>query len=812
VKHAAWIGLALGFSVATASAQAREASVADDARSSLSGADNAASPQAVADSERRHDERNDIRLGDLPVARRDDVATSAAQILPGVALTGAGVRLRGGDPAGVATFLDGFRLHRLRAPRSMVDRIDVLSSGYGVTLADLSEGAIFLSSDARPALRMRAEGFRESQDAPPNPEALEYGHDYQWPKHRQLDVLSGAATAPLLRDRLVITAAFNHSGETKEGTRDPDGVLPATPDPTATTTTFTLAASARPNRQHRIDGLAMVERAHADDGDRLGVLSEAQPSRLATDVMGGLRWTGQLSRIVTMRVQASTEHHEGSKEPGFCRANPDLCDTRSPVVNLYPVYILSRNGLERRRDRADSSEIGGSLEVQLGGEGPVQHRLSVSSRLQFDDSNAETAIPGNQIDVYQGVSVPVSRTTARFDDGLTQAESIWTASPISARRSLSVLEDQISVAQRLWLRPGVGLVTSQIEGASGVVVVADSAAVGSLSAGWDVDGQGRTWLRASANRRVDPSSDGAAARSYSLPLRQTCAWNPVTQAFDATCTRSGGTSLQTVGLPCGPSGVADDGSPCVSPPSMPGSWEYTAGLRQRLAETSWIDVDGVYRRTSGLTLLAETNRIWNGPTATAGYRNGRSEALRDLSASDQLFRRYLGATVSVGGRLGDLRGLAAYTYSHQDVGAALLPTAAASAAFYQRNDPDERRHGLRLLASYHVRDIVAFGVLYTKDSGRQGSAVYRPPNDPSFTSFEGQRGVNPGPNINDPSDNRIEREPSIERLNLQIRMRLGRWLPFGADAYADVINLLDKKDTPVDFGGRWTRLGAELRY
>jgi hypothetical protein len=353
-------------------------------------------------------------------------------------------------------------------------------------------------------------------------------------------------------------------------------------------------------------------------------------------------------------------------------------------------------------------------------------------------------------------------------------------------------------------------VTSTIEGAGGVVVVADSAMVGSFGAGWDIDGGGRTWLRASANRRVDPTSDGAADRSYNVPLRLTCLWNPARQSFDgANCTRSGGTALQTVGLPCGPSGVADDGSRCVAPPGMPGSWEFTAGVRQRLSRTSWLDLDGVYRRTSGLTMLAETNRIWNGRAATAGFRNGRTEVLRDLSASDRRFRRYAGATISLGGRVGDLRGLLAYTYSHQDEGVAQLPAAATGTAFYQRSDPDERRHGVRLVATYEVLDTVALGLLYAKDSGRS-----RVPNAFQSTnaSFEGPRGINPGRDINDPADNSVEREPSIQRLNLQVRLRLGQWLPFGADVYADVINALDAKDTPVDFGGRWTRLGAELRY
>jgi hypothetical protein len=786
----------------------REERAADRTRSSLASTDNAAAPQAVGDAERRHDERNEIRLGELPVAHRDDVATSAAQILPGVALTESGVRLRGGAAAGVATFLDGFRLYRLRAPRAIVDRSDVLSSGYGVSLADLSDGAIFLSTDARPGVRVRAEAFRESQDAPPNPEAIEYGNTYELPRHRQLEVLSGAATVPLLRDRLIITAAVNRSSENRQGSIDYTGGR--SPDRASSTTTFALAGSARPNPQHRIDGLVMVSRTGAENGDPAGVQLEAQPTREATDVMGGLRWTGHLIPILTVRLQASTEFHQGTLEPKFCRDHIELCDTASPVVVSYPIYRVGANGLERNNAWVSKSEFGGALELQLGGAGPLQHRVSVSSRLQFDKSNDEIATPGNRIDVYDVVPVPASRITTLNPDGTTATESVWTASPIRAQRTMSVVEDQISVGQRLWLRPGVGLLTSSIEGTGGVVLVSDSALVGSLSAGWDVDGRGRTWLRASANHRADPMADGIAARSYNLPLRKTCLWNPSTQSFDDTiCTRSGGTALSTVGLPCGPSGVTDDGSPCRSPPGMPGSWEYTAGLRQSLSRASWIDLDGVYRRTTGLTWLSETNRIWNGPKATAGYRNGRAEILQDLSASEQLFRRYVGATVSVGGRVGDLRGVAAYTYSHQDEGVAQLPTAATGTVFYQRADPDERRHQVRLLATYQLLDAVALGLLYTKESGRPSLPN---PRQSTNASFEGPRGINPGAYVNDPDDNHIDHEPSIQRLNLQIRARLGQWLPFGADVYADVLNALDAKDTPVDFGGRWTRIGAELRY
>jgi hypothetical protein len=819
VKRAGSLGIAISLLLA-ASARAqertqrkvREERAADRTRSSLSGTDNAASPNAVADAERRHDERNDVRLGDLPVAYREDVAKSAAQILPGVAVTGSGVRLRGGSPATAAIFLDGFRLYRLRAPRTIVDRSDVLTAGYGVSFADLTGGAVFLRTDSRPGVRARIEVFRESQDGPQHPEQIEYTNNYVESMHRQRDVLSGGAAAPLLHDRLLVTLAVDHSRDAGDGLRDREGILPTPPGPKATSTTLALGLSGRVNPRHHIDGLAMVTWSGADDGDGLGVMPEAQPSRESAGFMGGLRWIGRLTPTLTGQLQASTEFHKSTLEPRFCRDHLDACDSAWPIANYFPRYILTQNGLERGRDWVSTSELGGSLEVQLGGAGATTHRLSVSSRLQFEKSSAETAIPGNRIDIFNGTGVPVSQITAIDADGSMYADSLFTGARINTRRTLTAVEDQISVAQRLWLRPGLGLVTSTIQGAGDLVLVADAALVGSLSAGWDVDGDGRLWLRASANHRVDPTSDGAAGRLPNVPLRRTCLWNPVMQSYEGNCTRSGGPATQTVGLPCGATGVTEDGSPCRRPPSMPGTWEYTAGVRQRLGATTWVDLDGVYRRTRGLVMVDETNRIWNGSTATSGYRNGRTEIVRDLSGSEDLFRRYVGATLSVGGHLGDLRGLAAYTYSHQDVGRALLHEGASGTAFIERADPDERRHALRLVASYTVLDTVGVGVVYTRESGRQRTSGYVPANDPIYTSYEGQRGVNPGADLNDPGDNRVDREPSIQRLNLQVRLRLGQWLPFGADVYADVLNALDAKDTPVDFGGHWTRLGVEARY
>lgn len=339
----------------------------------------------------------------------------------------------------------------------------------------------------------------------------------------------------------------------------------------------------------------------------------------------------------------------------------------------------------------------------------------------------------------------------------------------------------------------------------------------SLSAGWDVLGSGQTWLRASSSRRGDPHAEGVAAAQTDPLVTQSCQWNVVSASFNSECQASGGPGRATVGLPCGPSGYDDQGARCVVAPKMPQVLEHTLGVRQALGQRSWFDVDGVYRRTGGLPVQGETNMVWNTPsravTRGGGFRNGRAEAITDLSSSDDAWREYVGLTLSLGGQLGALNGLLAYTYSQQQM-VGLLPTGAVVSHF-EYPDADEHRHSWRLLATYNLFDIGSVGVVYAYDSGRPFSRYFRPTAGAGYDDLRARVGTNPGVDINNPADDfALSRLPSTQSLHLQARLRVGRWLPFGLDLFVDHMNALteDSRYGRAQVDGRWTRLGIEFRY
>jgi hypothetical protein len=790
-------------------AHAGDQATAGSALVQLSSTDNAAVPQAVP----AGGGENEIHLGDLPLSNRSDVVLAAVESLPGNALNGAGVRLRGGGTSDVAIFVDGFRLYHLRPPLALVQRVDVLAAGYGVSLGDLSDGAIFTTSPPMTATaQARIELFRQTRDFAPNTDFVDdRSYAAAFVQHSQTSVLSAAASAPLLNNRLFVTASIGRTTAAADGNNDPDHFLSSAPAGTKSDTTGALALTSRPSARHQINGLALLSVTASANGDVFGVAKEAQPSREARGWLAGLRWTASLTDRLILKLQASSEAHHSSTEPRFCRDQPDRCDAVSPMINTIPTYVVFDNGLDRAREDDSRMDFAASLDLRLGGASRLQQHLRGLARLQSDEFASGRATPSGRIFTYAGTNgggpIPGALTTTDVGAG-SDATALWTSSSSRSLRFVAAVEDEIDLWRRLWIRPGIGLVSARISGAQDFVVVSDVAPIASLSVGWNVNGQGRTWLRGAANRRVDPTADGASPLASSTRGTLTCEWKPVTMSYDTSCVRQGGPSGQTVGLPCGPSGIDDRGVRCVSPPGMPRTWEFTAGARQALGRTTWIDLDGVYRKTTGLSRFEETNQISVGSESAvgSGFRNGRPETIADLSASENLFRRYVGATVSLGGRVRSLNGLMAYTYSRQTVGLAADGRTLGGASFYETPDLEDNRHGLRFAGRYNVGDIGSLGLVYVHDSGPPIVA------QPGATSSDvrGLSGTNPGGDINDPAADRLRRGPPVDRLNLQVRFHLGRWLPFPADLYADVINVLDDHIAFTD--GRWTRLGAELRY
>ena len=72
-----------------------------------------------------------------------------------------------------------------------------------------------------------------------------------------------------------------------------------------------------------------------------------------------------------------------------------------------------------------------------------------------------------------------------------------------------------------------------------------------------------------------------------------------------------------------------------------------------------------------------------------------------------------------------------------------------------------------------------------------------------YENYRARRGVNPGNNVNDPSDDRELRLPDRQELNLQARLSLLPLIGQQLDFYVDALNILDLR-TPTGLRRRTT--------
>src|SRR6185436_1440222 len=105
-----------------------------------------------------------------------------------------------------------------------------------------------------------------------------------------------------------------------------------------------------------------------------------------------------------------------------------------------------------------------------------------------------------------------------------------------------------------------------------------------FSEAWDASHDGRTVLRGSLNQYVDVDMVNIARHSLGSQASQNCKWDPNTSTFTSGCVFSGGRSANTFGSPCGPSGIAPDGTDCHEKLKIPRTWEYTLGGEREVVQ------------------------------------------------------------------------------------------------------------------------------------------------------------------------------------------------------------------------------------
>jgi hypothetical protein len=756
-----------------------------------------------------------LPLRALPLEARDPVA-AAAEVAPGAFMTSAGARLRGGLATNVATLVDGYRVFFLSPPLAFLERTEVLDARYGAVLGDVPEGAIVMRSVApgQPIVAS-AERYRETntRQAPAAENASSFAAPV--PVGRRSDVLSASLGGEPLRDRLLLNALVSSEFVRFDDVQDPNGILPTSPGRKVGKFGGALRALYRPTPDHDGDALVLVSHREIEDGAPLGVERQGHPVGRGDAAMLGLGWTWRFTEGVSARLQASWERAAHKERSALCRGQSVACEAIPAKINTSPRPVQTGNGTRFADEIVTRKQLEARLGFAFGNRRSLAHDFFAWSRVDRGDFENRLRMPGNYVDQYNGLDNPEYRTEAYANDPrLEPARFGWSVATARSLRLHHGIEDEVRLARKIVLRPGVGLLTSRVHAIDGTTILHDRRFTLNLLVTFDPVGDGNTSISASTARRFDPLADGTLPRLTDAQVSQRCRWDPVTQAFSKDCVLSGGALGMTVGRPCGPSGVGDDGRRCEAALRMPETWEHTVATRQALGDFATLELALVYRRTTALPHISETNRIWN-PSASVllGYRNGRSETVLDHSTAETASRRYYGGTVSLRTQTAKLKGSLAYTYGRQQdqlplgaTGPGGVPRDLGPAATWSTGE--HRPHSVRAFVLYTFFDYASASLTYAFDSGRLVDAPAA-----GYDNVRARRGLDPNTEPNDLANGRAYRLAAISRLNMQLRLRLGHWLPFELDGYLDLLNIFDDPYASASHSaGRWTRFGFEGRF
>jgi hypothetical protein len=729
----------------------------------------------------------------LPLESRSSISDYVGRHLPGASLDEGRLRLRGGRPEDTAYELDGLRLRRLSVPLALLERLDVASAGYGAAWSDVLGGVV--------AGTTRSGSNRFHAD-------VDLSAEFREPVTAEV---SPSISGPIWRDHLYYVLAISGRGTREPMVRDPEGIVADSRGRDNKAQDSALKLTFLPHPAHRLESLTLVSAAQSDYGGALGTELDAQPSFEALEVMTSLRWIGRWNAI-TAHSQVAFRRGREEELPLLCRSEPEACEMIPAMVQKFPRMIRSDNWSSHQIARDTEWQFVNGLEAHLFERPWIRQRLRASSRVSVRELAWRSHTPGDQIfELNQGPEALT--TTFANDPRVAPPQFGWSAWSGSSLATNHALEGETRLFDRLWIMPGMGLAAGRAH--TDFLTAGGLALTPHLGLAWDVRGDGRTWLRASSQQRASADLEGLVRFSRRTPVSQRCTWNPDTSKFDRGCVFSGGFS-GSVGLPCGPDNVTAAGTPCGQALQLPRAWEHSLGAEHEVGRGVRPFVELVYRRSTNLPTVAETNRIW---TATgevvSGFRNGRAEHVMDYSTTATA-DRYLDVTLGVRKDAGALRLLGAYTFNrHRYLGEFL----GADPTF--ESVEDERPHSFRALVSYDFWGYGSVGTTATVESGAPISRIFG--TGPSSFRDPREAGINPGTNLNDPTDDRPSRRPAVTRLNLQLRVHTKRLVGLDFHLYADVINLLDDHESaiedPTSFiplraasQGRWTRIGLEYRY
>jgi hypothetical protein len=176
----------------------------------------------------------------------------------------------------------------------------------------------------------------------------------------------------------------------------------------------------------------------------------------------------------------------------------------------------------------------------------------------------------------------------------------------------------------------------------------------------------------------------------------------------------------------------------------------------------------------------------------------------DMSTPSAAQRSYAGLTAALNKRAGRTKVYLSYTIS-QLRGTVWDPTVnnpwgdiPGRDVYLKGPGSDDHTHDIKASLQYSAFKWLSFGARWNYSSGFPYNRLFRNDVTGNWENYRAQTGVNPGANLNDPTDDRALRTPDRQEINLQVRLSLLSLIGSKLDFYIDALNILGLR-TPLTY-------------
>lgn len=722
--------------------------------------------------------------------------------------TGNNFRVRGGNVYDNNYMIDGFQLQDPVTRESAqnisfgaLSALEVQSAAYGAENATAQGGVLnVVTKSGSNKLGFDLQGTFTSRQM----EFWRDNDDTTAPTRNGF--INATLTGPILKDRLWFVASVEAQQQvTTLGAVNQTGLELEHPARSLLAFRTLGKLTWQVSSRNKLSLLTMYAPEQTENAaQRWEVFPEAERMDRSDSLFSGLTFESLITDSLVYRAQVGFNQMVRQSLPQSCLTDPD-CYARPSIRTIDKNLVLGNHEaaeVSTARQWQFNSDVQYFADNLLG-----DHQIKVGFRSTFNSNPYRLRTPGDAVltaNDLNSLDQPVRRRDVCANDPGADGqpcEGGWMESSVSGETGLVFLQDAWRVRPRVTITPGASLTYGRQRDENGNTVIEVLAPTPHLSAVWDATGDGKTALRGSFAGYVDTGFLRLARYGGRQPYSNECRFDPATGGFTAGCTVSGGLGRRTIGKPCGDVPVNADGTPCDEEHRIPRTWEYTVGAEREIFSGVALGGDLIYRRYINQWEDAETNRIWNeGGTALdpdGGFRNGRAEAIYDVTARSENWRRYLGLTLFIRKYVGDFQALIAWT-RHSQYGSPLtyqsdLLLNAAQTPYYYGFIETDQRNEAKFMGYYKFTSWLTLGTNVVYRNGFPYSRYYYNPVTNGYDDLRSPIGTDPR-NPNDANDDLDARLPDVLLVYAQLRFKLKSLIKHDVETWIDAFNLAGNRE------------------